>query len=232
MTNKPSPSPQMAAVLTKFTVARSPILYGEKLKEVRCLERSIEKFGLLTPLVVVKKGHALMVIDGKKRFAALRRMVAKGTLPRDLNKIPYILINENKAVPQSAPTKLPQLLDNRDQYRQVQKLHKSGHSLMDIATQLYMSKTCIKEILSVTRLSPRLKLAYFAGHLSRSQAKAFATLASHEDQEALIIKLGPFAQEADILRAIETRQTLIAVDPDNIIILPKACPTRRIRAAA
>jgi len=232
MTHNPTLSPQRVAVFSKFKIARSPILYGDKLKEVRCLERAIAKFGLLNPLVVVKSADKFMIIDGKKRFAALRRMAAKGTLPRDLKYIPYILIDQNQSAKITPPTIVPKLLNNRDLYRQVKSLQNSGHSLMEIATELYISKTCVIEILSVSRLSPRLKLAFFEGYLSRSQAKALATLAEHAQQEALMVKLGPFAQETDILRAIENDQTIMALDTDNVIILPKATPARRLLQAA
>jgi len=149
----------------------------------------------------IARSPIFMIIDGKKRFAALRRMAAKGTLPRDLKYIPYILIDQNQSAKITPPTIVPKLLNNRDLYRQVKSLQNSGHSLMEIATEL-------------------------------SQAKALATLAEHAQQEALMVKLGPFAQETDILRAIENGQTIMALDTDNVIILPKATPARRLLQAA
>jgi len=231
MTYSPSPSPQLAAAISKFKVARSPILYGDKLQEVRCFERAIERFGLLTPLIVIPSGRKFIVIDGKKRFAALRRMQAKGTLPRDLHRIPYIIL-DSKTDTAHAHAATSNLMGNREQYNHVKKLYTSGHSLMDIATQLYMSKSCVQEILSVARLSPRLKLSYFSGQLSRPQAKALATLTRHDMQEALLVQLGPFAQEADILLAISKRQTVIALDPENVIILPSQNTKPAFKTAA
>ena len=133
---------------------------------------------------------------------------------------------------------MPRLLNNRDEYRQVKKLQNSGHSLIQIATLLYISKTCVKEILSVSRLSPRLKRAYLEGLLSRSQAKALVTLADHDMQEALLVKLGPFAQETDILCAIEEGKSIISPKitplsgPENIVNLPKPAPVKTLPKAA
>ena len=84
-------------ITTKMENFRAPttrILFGERLKEVQQIQASIQTHGLLNPLVVMKRGTKLIVIDGKKRLTALRRMKFAGTLPRSLVNIPYILVDQ------------------------------------------------------------------------------------------------------------------------------------------
>ena len=77
------------AKLSDFRTPTSKILCGERLSAVTALEASISKSGLLTPLQVTQCGGKLIVIDGKKRLAALRRMRFRGALPPSLANVPF-----------------------------------------------------------------------------------------------------------------------------------------------
>jgi len=78
------------APLTRFRAPTSSILFGQPLNDVKQMEVSIQTHGLLSPLrVLVHKGK-FIVIDGRKRLTALRRMRFKGELPRNLQTIPYV----------------------------------------------------------------------------------------------------------------------------------------------
>ncbi len=230
MTYTPLLAPPQVAALSQYRVARSPIFYGETLEEIKCLERAIARFGLLTPLCVMPVNQTLLIIEGKKRFAALRRMQAKGTLPQDLRQIPYIVLKTDSARPSrlNAPCRtrpharasIPKLSHNREQYQQVRQLWKAGHTPVDIATSLYISKACVSEILSVTHLSPQLKSSYFEGHLTRSQAKALATLADHGLQNAVRSFLGPFAQDTEILHTIARMPAALRSEFENNVAQP------------
>ena len=95
-----------------------------------------------------------------------------------------------------------------------------------------MSKQCIKDLLSIALLSPRLKQAYFGGSLSTEQARAFATLPNMEAQDSLLMALGPFANAPEILSAIKQGDTVLNMGDDNVIILPsrKAPPLMQLAA--
>lgn len=204
------------AKLADFRAPTSRILFGECLKDVIQIQDSIAAHGLLNPLIVMQRGHKLIIVDGKKRLAALRRMSFSGTLPRSLVNVPYILVSEaedHKGLPMS-------LLSNQERYEEVVKLRQKGLGLMEIATELYISKNCVKELLRIALLSPRLRKAYFGGTITMDQARAFSTLPSLEAQDQLLIALGPFANAPDILKAIEAGETVINMEDDNVIILP------------
>lgn len=204
------------AKLADFRSPTARILFGERLQDIKQIQSSIATHGLLNPLIVMRQGKKLIVIDGKKRLAALRRMKFTGNLPRSLVNVPYIIVDNDKSHPMPSMS----LLTNREKFEEVVDLRQKGQGLMEIATQLYISKQCVKDLLSVTRLSPRLRQAYFGGSLSIEQARAFATLPNMDTQDHLLIALGPFANAPDILTAIRQGQTVIDMGDDNVIILP------------
>lgn len=208
------------AKLADFRAPTTRILFGERLKQVAQIQSSIDAHGLLNPLVVMRHRNKLVVVDGKKRLAALRRMRFSGELPRSLVNVPYITTNQ-ETCDQETPMSL---LSNRERYEEVLKMRKMGYGLMQIAAELYVSKNCVRELLYITRLSPRLRKAFFSDTLTMAQARAFAALPSPEAQDQLFLALGPFANAPDILSAIEAGETVINIENDNVIILPSRRP--------
>jgi len=208
------------AKLANFRAPTTRILFGDRLKEVTQIQNSIAAHGLLNPLIVMQRGNKLVIVDGKKRLAALRRMRFAGELPRSLVNVPYILIAQKEDYERSAMS----LLSNRERFEEVVKLRRKGLGLMEIAAELYISKNCVKDLLRIALLSPRLRQAYFGGTITMDQARAFATLPSVDAQDQLLIALGPFANAPEILKAIEEGETVINMDDDNVIILPSRRP--------
>jgi len=208
------------AKLADFRAPTTRILFGERLEEVRQIEESIAQHGLLNPLIVMQRGKKLILVDGKKRLAALRRMRFNGKLPRSLVRVPYILVDQGQKFDLAAMG----LLSNRERFEEVQRLRKNGKGLMEIASTLYISKQCVKDLLSVALLSPRLRQAYFGGTISIEQARAFASLPNVDTQDQLLIALGPFADAPEILKAITDGETVLEMEDDNVIILPSRRP--------
>lgn len=210
----------MTSKIDNFRSPTTRILFGERLKDVQQIQHSIAKHGLLNPIMVMHHGKKLVVIDGKKRLAALRRMRFAGELPRSLVNVPYILVSQKN----NYECGFISLLSNRERFEEVLKLRRKGFGLMEIAAELYMSKNCVKDLLRIALLSPRLQQAFFGGTITTDQARAFATLPTMDAQDQLLIALGPFANAPDILKAIEDGETVINMDEDNVIILPSRKP--------
>jgi hypothetical protein len=207
------------AKLVDFRAPTSRILFGDRLKAIKNMQRSILAHGLLNPIIVMQREDKLIVVDGKKRLAALRRLRFAGALPRSLVNVPYIL-----AEAADAPTEMMALLSHRERFEKVVNLRRSGLGLMEIAAELYITKQCIKDLLGITLLSPRLRQAYFGGTISTAQARAFATLPNMDAQDSLLIALGPFAAAPDILTAIQAGETVLDMGDDTVIILPSRRP--------
>ena len=212
------------ASLTDFRAPTTRILFGERLKDVKQIEDSITQHGLLNPLIVMQRGKKLILVDGKKRLAALRRMRFAGKLPRSLVRVPYILVDKEQKFNLSAMGGAMGLLSNRERFEEVMRLRSGAMGLMEIASALYISKQCVKDLLSVALLSPGLRQAYFGGTISTRQARAFASLPNIDAQDQLLLALGPFADAPEILKAIENGETVIKTQDDNVIILPSRRP--------
>lgn len=203
---------------TKLSNFRSPtpkILYGKVLKEIQEIQRSILCFGLLNPLVVKKNRNRLVVIDGRKRLAAIRRLRFEGKLPRSLTRIPYVMVDQTrKSTPDFS------LMSQTELYEQVKALKSKSQTITQIASLLHTSQDNVRVILNVDDLSPLLKNAFLDGALTLAQVKAFSTIPNTGAQNDLLIKLGPFANETDILSSIADGETVLTLGDDNVIILP------------
>jgi len=92
------------AKLAEFKSPTARILFGEHLQDIKQIQTSIATHGLLSPLIVMRQGKKLIVIDGRKRLAALRRMKFTGNLPRSLVNVPYIISKQSATNAFNEPT--------------------------------------------------------------------------------------------------------------------------------
>lgn len=208
------------ANLSIFRSATPKILSGDLLKDVRKMQSSILRNGLESPLVAAQNRSCLIVIDGRKRLLALRRLQFNNRLPSDLVEVPYLEVKVNHDDAEERVTLNPVKI-----YRHIKSLQISGRSISEIARLLALPKDNVRNFLKIDRLSPRLLQRFLDHSMSMSQVLAFATLPNPHAQDELFTRLGPLASENDILEAIEQGQTVLAVCNDNVIILP----TRRAR---
>ena len=193
-----SEKPQiLTASLDDFKSPRARVFFGAALVDVKTLQRSIAKLGLLSPIVVTEQGGKLCVIDGQKRLSALKRLRFMGQLPRPLSRIPYVLYNPSE----SGQSPTPALLSNRELYDGVVGAFRKGAKPTSIAKRLYLSRQDVAEIIGLARLAPRLRAYFFDGHIDLPQAKAFAAIPSRERQLCVFDTLGPFAKAEEILIA-------------------------------
>lgn len=217
------------AELADFRFQGGQTLTGDDLRAVRDVEASILRFGLLAPVVVTRDDgtSAWRVLDGRKRLLAIRRLRFAGRLPRSLATIPYIVAD----VPSDDHPL--SLLGPIEQFDQVVDLRDRGLSVADIACALYAPVSYVEGVLSVERLSDRLRNAWFGGAIELEQARAFATLPRAEAQDALLLALGPFAKAPDILRAIADGETVLRVGTreEDTLILPSRAPSATAPAA-
>ena len=193
------------APVDMFTTLRPRLLIGELLQDIKSIQASIAKFGLLSPIVVTRSDDRLIIIDGRKRLAAIRRLAFMGRLPRSLVNIPYIEVQDAKHMNSEAPA----LMSNRELFVTVMRMFREHQDLSKIASDLYLCRKIVKQVLMLGRLSPRLRKAFFDRIIDFDQAKAFAALPSHKAQHRAFLALGPFAKEQAILNfAVETEPAI------------------------
>ncbi|MEP4050786.1 MAG: ParB/RepB/Spo0J family partition protein [Litorimonas sp.] len=195
------------APVDMFTTLRSRLYVGRLLQDIKSIQASIARFGLLSPIVVTQSEGRLIVVDGRKRLAAMRRLQFMGRLPRSLVNIPYIELQDARQAAANAPA----LMSNRDLYMTVTDMFKTHQDVTKIAQDLYLSRECVKQVLTLARLSSRLRRAFFDRTINFDQAKAYAALPEHKDQVRAFMALGPFATSQDILDFAQKSEPVVAL---------------------
>lgn len=188
------------APVDMFTTLRPRLLLGRMLKDVKAIQASIARFGLLSPIVVSRQDGRLIVVDGRKRLAAIRRLDFMGRLPRSLVNIPYIELSHMR----QSPAATPALMSNRELYETVVKMFRHNQDVEAIASELYLSRKCITQVLTLARLAPPLRKAFFNQTIDFERARAYAAIPGQMAQEEVFNVLGPFADANAIIDYVRT----------------------------
>ena len=192
------------APVNMFTTLRPRLYVGPLLQDIKAVQASILRFGLLSPIIVSRSEGRLVILDGRKRLAAIRRLDFMGRLPRSLVNIPYIEVEHAR----EAISEAPQLMSNRDLFTTVTQMFAKTQNIGQIAAELYLSHKCVKQVLTLTRLSARLRQAFFDRIIDFNRAKAYAALPKHAAQDRIFMALGPFASAKAILEYAAERPAL------------------------
>lgn len=180
------------ATVDEFRLLRGKLLGGAHLRDVKSLQESIARFGLLSPIIVVRRAATLVVVDGRKRLAAIRRLSFQGRLPRSLVRIPYLIASE------AAPHR-SMLIHNRELYDAISEQMQAGTNLDTLADTYHLSRQCVRDILTLTRLDSIIREAFFNRLINISQAKAYAAIPDRVAQIRRLRQMGLFATADDIL---------------------------------
>lgn len=183
------------ANLDEFDLIRGQILLGRRLRDIQILENSIARFGLLSPLIALKKSKRLTVIDGRKRLTAIRRLEFQGRLPSSLSRLPYFFAHETEKTEPIASA----LLSNSSLFDAVQAEFQRGTSSGTIADRFQISRQCVRDILSLSRLSPMVRMAFFDRSIDLPQTRAYAAIPSLYEQDICLMRLGKGATPKQIL---------------------------------
>lgn len=187
------------APISAFQFVRTEILQGNSLEEVKRIERSIIQYGLIRPIVTSRLRNVLLVIDGKKRLQALKRLEFKGELPDQLSEIPHISVLESQKTDYPADS----ILSRQHLYTSVMALKMRGISVDTIAQYLCLCRDTIADVVLLSRLSEPVRKAYFEKAFSFSIARTYASIPVSTEQTALMLRLGTSANETTILDAID-----------------------------
>lgn len=194
------------------------------------LRNSILRDGVLNPLIVIKYKDRFKVIDGKKRLSILRKLAKCQSFTRSLYKIPCVI--ETTATKLMVDTHKPILMTDPELAHAVHEDLEKGLSYTHIAQRFDCNLSHVEDIKSLETLSPKLVKCFNDKTLSLSQAAAFATIPNHKAQWDLLLQLGPFLSNKDIIKAIKQGETVLELPDDNVLIIPSRTLPRDVKNSA
>lgn len=200
-------------------------------RELDPIKRSITNDGLLNPLIVMKQSGHYQVIDGKKRLQVIRQLVKTKKQTRALNKIPCV-IQETPSHVISEPSR-PMLLSGPELAHAIITQMDLGHPPVSVAQRFECGINVVEDAMSLKSLHPTMLTHFNNKAITLEQASAFATIPNPEAQLSLLLQLGPFVSNMDIIEAIKSGETVIEVPNGDVVILPSRTqtPARRPLAA-
>jgi len=183
------------------------------------LEASIAQRGLIQPLAVRPAGgDRYEVIDGRRRYAAIQRLV-KAKQWAKATPIPVLIRNEDDAEALETSlvantVRLP--MHPVDQHAVLSRLVEQGKTVADIATRFGLAERTVRQHLALGRLADPVRKAWRSGTIAAEIAQAF-TVGDHAAQEAAWAKLKGRARNASPygggLTATDVRRELAAERP-------------------
>lgn len=198
------------APVDSFILPQQKLVQGDHLNLVKSLQDSLQRKGLLVPLTAAAVADKPMIIDGRKRLLALRRLAFHGQMPSALSVIPYVVgkASTSHARKTSKLTASPALYDT------VREQREAGHDLDVIAADLHISRQCVRDLLSLNCLHPILRKAFFRQHIDFGQVKALTAIPVMDRQLALMRYLGPEACPETIFKAAQITARNMARNED------------------
>ncbi|KQP91670.1 ParB/RepB/Spo0J family partition protein [Methylobacterium sp. Leaf117] len=153
------------------------------------LAASILALGLIQPLVVVPgEGELAYVVDGNRRLAALRALVAEEKLFSD-REVPVTVREAAFAREIGLGANINQApMHDADRVQAFAELRRSGAKEKDIAARFGQPLTQVRRLLALGGVSPAVLDAWRAGKVSEDVARVF-TMAPHADQERVLSKV-------------------------------------------
>jgi ParB family transcriptional regulator, chromosome partitioning protein len=170
------------------------------------LAASIAAHDLINPLVVRKapKGR-YAIIAGQRRFLALKRLAAAGTLERNaLVSCAVRTGNDDDSEISLAENVVRVAMHPADQFEAWRGLIDKGAGVPEIAARFGVAESTVKKRLALARVSPRIFALYRDGGLDLETLQAFTVTDDHALQESVWQNLP--ASQRDQPRAI--RQAL------------------------
>lgn len=181
------------------------------------IKKSIEKGGLLNPLIVIKQKDKFIVVDGKKRLLALRELTKSSKFRRALYKIPCIV---DCTAEVGYDPECPILMKGPELAHKIIQSVDRGMSKVMVAQRYECSASVIEDALLLRNLHPKILMPFNNNSLCLEQAAAFATIDNPNAQWALLLQLGPSVSDADIISAIKTGEAVLDLPCGEVIILP------------
>ncbi|MCP4702476.1 MAG: ParB N-terminal domain-containing protein [Gammaproteobacteria bacterium] len=148
---------------------------------------NIKKYGILSPIILIKKGHTFQIADGRCRILSARKLKLKFVPARiypdgwAMQEVLGLIANEMRR-------------DNPySDLNAIEHLSQRGFSEQEICDATGMPVVTLRKRMRLCNLFPAIKKAFIAGRVPVSVAESAATL-NKEEQTRLAEKLNGDAQ--------------------------------------
>jgi len=188
------------------------------------LAASIASRGLIQPLAVrPADGGKYEIIDGRRRYMAIARLVKDKTWRKDQN-VPVLVRNEDDADAlesslAASTVRLP--MHPVDQHEVFARLADQGRTVDEIAASFGLATRTVRQHMALGKLAPEIRTAWKKGTIETETAQAFAEHANHEVQAELYARLrkeGPYALSTYRVRRELTRERQPADCPELTLV--------------
>jgi len=178
--------------------------------------KSIKKFGVLTPIEVIKEGDKYKVLDGRRRLLACRYL--------GLQTIPAIVVkaetNDGEVLQIIGNVINLQRHENKNMLADsIFKLVEKGYTLYQIANLLGIKYGTVKEYLLFYKLPKEIKEAIVEGKVKPRVAKKLLELNENELKKAIEIlqEKGKLTKnELKEIRSVDKREAKQILKQNNI----------------
>jgi ParB family transcriptional regulator, chromosome partitioning protein len=156
------------------------------------LAENIGAVGLIQPLAVrPADGGGYEVIDGRRRWQAMQRLVKAKTWKKD-QLVPVLVRNEDNAgaLELSMMANIVRLpMHPCDQHEVFARLAEQGRTPAEIGERFGMKPHTVRQRLALGRLAPEIRKAWRAEKIDEKTAQAFTIAAQHDVQIATFERL-------------------------------------------
>ena len=159
-----------------------PNIYQPRIKfdenKINELANSIEKFGIIQPLILRKNGEKYEIIDGERRYKAAKKLKLE-TIPArvlDVNEktAAEILLEDNMQKQLLSP------LEEANSYQQILLLNKL--TTKELAEKFNLEKTQIENKLNLLKLPPEIQDSLLNNKISEGHAKLLIKVKERKKQ--------------------------------------------------
>ena len=174
--------------LSALKPSKQNVRKTNRTQDIKELAASIEAHGLIQNLMVVRssaKQGTYEVIAGGRRLAALKLLVRRKRLAKDMMVPCRVVTEEDAAVTELslAENVFRAPIHPADQFEAFSKLQSEGLGPEDIAARFGITPNIVLQRLKLAAVSPRLMAAYRDDGMTLDQLMAFAISDDHANQE-------------------------------------------------
>lgn len=186
--------------------------------KIKTLVKSIARDGLLNPLKIKAHKNKYLVVDGTKRLKALILLARSSRFHKPSQKVSCITEEESLEKPNML--KRPALMSAPELVHFILGALDEGQSSVAIAQRFRCDLSIVDSAHAIQNLHSKVLQSFYNGTIGLEQAIAFASLPNPNAQWALLQQLGPFVSDKNVIRALQSGESVIETPDETMIFLP------------